>query len=101
MTINPRTCVGCRRRDITDNLVRVVERDGAIVRDTARCLPGRGAWIHPDPACLSRAERSRAFGRALRTQPNVDITQLETDPTWSNPAPGVEESKGWNPMGTR
>ncbi|NKT07135.1 DUF448 domain-containing protein, partial [Rhodococcus hoagii] len=34
-------------------------------RSSAR-LPGRGAWLHRDPKCLSEAGRRRAFGRALR-----------------------------------
>jgi hypothetical protein len=34
--------------------------------DPSRLLPGRGAHLHPDPACFALAERRRAFGRALR-----------------------------------
>ncbi|KQT00979.1 nucleic-acid-binding protein [Cellulomonas sp. Leaf395] len=34
--------------------------------DVGRRMPGRGAWLHPDPGCLEKAERRRAFGRALR-----------------------------------
>jgi len=37
-----------------------------LVVDTGRRMPGRGAWLHPDRACLELAERRRAFGRALR-----------------------------------
>jgi len=37
-----------------------------VVPDPARRRPGRGAHLHPDPACLALAERRRAFGRALR-----------------------------------
>ena len=37
-----------------------------LVPDPARRLPGRGAHLHPDPACLALAMRRRAFGRALR-----------------------------------
>jgi len=29
---------------------------------------GRGAWIHPDEACLEKAVRRKAFGRAFRGQ---------------------------------
>jgi uncharacterized protein len=29
-------------------------------------MPGRGAHVHPTPACLDLALRRRAFGRALR-----------------------------------
>ena len=68
MTINPRTCVGCRRRDARDNLVRVVAADSALEVDEKARLHGMGAWIHRDPACLNRALRSRAFERALRQQ---------------------------------
>lgn len=39
-----------------------------LVVDEARRMPGRGAWLHPDPGCLELAVRRRAFGRALRLQ---------------------------------
>ena len=68
MTINPRTCVGCRQRDARDNLVRVVAGTSAVEVDEKARLQGRGAWIHRDSACLNRAVRSRAFERALRKQ---------------------------------
>jgi predicted RNA-binding protein YlxR (DUF448 family) len=38
----------------------------SVLPDPARRRPGRGAHLHPDPACLALAERRRAFGRALR-----------------------------------
>jgi predicted RNA-binding protein YlxR (DUF448 family) len=31
-----------------------------------RTLPGRGAWLCPDVACVRLAQRRRAVGRALR-----------------------------------
>ncbi len=68
MTINPRTCVGCRQRDARDNLVRVAAGTSAVEVDEKAHLQGRGAWIHRDSACLNRAIRSRAFERALRQQ---------------------------------
>ncbi|WP_083940243.1 YlxR family protein [Saccharomonospora saliphila] len=67
-----RTCVGCRRRASAGELVRVVATDGRLVVDERRRLPGRGAWLHPDPGCLSRAERRRAFPRALRATGVLD-----------------------------
>jgi hypothetical protein len=36
-------------------------------------MPGRGASLHPDPACFALAERRRAFGRALRVSGVLDI----------------------------
>ena len=66
-----RTCVGCRGTDSWSALLRVVaETDEAgVIRlspDPRRCLPGRGAWLHPTGDCLEQALRRRAFGRALR-----------------------------------
>jgi uncharacterized protein len=40
--------------------------------DPRRCLPGRGAWLHPTGDCLEQALRRRAFGRALRVGAALD-----------------------------
>lgn len=71
-----RTCLGCRQRAPRTTLVRVVARDGRAVVDTAARLPGRGAWIHPDPGCVASAIRRRAFGRALRQETPLDVSGL-------------------------
>lgn len=75
-----RTCVGCRKRELAVELLRVVAVDGngeyAVTVDTARKLPGRGAWLHPDPACLDAAIRRRAFARALRITGSPDTTAV-------------------------
>ena len=69
-----RTCVGCRATGPRSALLRVVVVHDELVVDAARRMPGRGAWLHPDPGCLEKAERRRAFGRALRVagQPGTD-----------------------------
>jgi uncharacterized protein len=71
-----RTCVGCRRQASVGELLRVVAVDGHLVPDPARRLPGRGAHLHPDPACLAQAERRRAFPRALRVPGSLDTAAL-------------------------
>lgn len=69
-----RTCVGCRVKDSPHQLVRIVceKRAGeslpVAVFDDEKNKPGRGAWIHPDSECLSKAHRKGAFHRAFRSR---------------------------------
>ncbi|ANS77414.1 putative nucleic-acid-binding protein implicated in transcription termination [Serinicoccus hydrothermalis] len=37
-----------------------------MILDERRRLPGRGAYVHPDPECLEAAITRRALLRALR-----------------------------------
>lgn len=81
MVVPVRTCVGCRRRDVQENLVRLALRtpessEGRpaggevpeVVPDPARRMPGRGAWLHPERECWESAVKRRAFNRAFRRQ---------------------------------
>ena len=43
--------------------------------DEHRRLSGRGAWLHPEPACMDMALRRKAFHRAFRSV--VETGQLE------------------------
>ena len=62
-----RTCIGCRRKEPARNLVRLaLNRDGGIVIDRDRRMPGRGAWIHPKPECIDRGARLEVLDRAFR-----------------------------------
>lgn len=93
-----RTCVGCRRRAPASELLRVVAVENhavqvvaeppsrksgeavfSVVPDPQRRRPGRGAHLHPDPACLAMAERRRAFGRALRAVGVIDTGPLTAE----------------------
>ncbi|WP_082972794.1 MULTISPECIES: YlxR family protein [unclassified Mycobacterium] len=76
-----RTCVGCRKRELAVELLRVVAvPDGngeyAVIVDTGTSLPGRGAWLHPVPQCVEQAIRRRAFTRALRINRPPDTSAL-------------------------
>ncbi|WP_308222592.1 DUF448 domain-containing protein [Frankia sp. AgB32] len=61
-----RTCIGCRSRAPSSDLLRIVVDGGELLPDARRRRHGRGAHVHPDVACLDLAERRRAFSRALR-----------------------------------
>ncbi|MFD8495494.1 YlxR family protein [Amycolatopsis sp. NPDC059657] len=69
-----RTCVGCRKRCESGELLRVIAVDGRLVVDERRRLPGRGAWLHPEQDCLTKAERRRAFPRALKATGALDAS---------------------------
>ena len=75
-----RTCVGCRRRAASDELVRFNARDGQIVFALSSST-GRGAWLCPEPECLDSAVRRRGFDRAFRARVSVsdDLRRRFTD----------------------
>lgn len=61
-----RQCVGCREMKEKKSLIRVVKSpEGEVSLDFKGKLPGRGAYVCPDPACLKRARKSRALERAF------------------------------------
>ena len=75
-----RTCVGCRERAGSTELLRVVvdqrESPPVLLPDPRHRAPGRGAHVHPRSECLDLAERRRAFARALRVQAAVDVSEI-------------------------
>lgn len=86
-----RTCVGCGTTGSGEELLRVVlsplppeseageARASVILFDLAGKLPGRGAWIHPQPTCVKRAcvrGFARAFGQAVEVTPEAVLEQL-------------------------
>ena len=61
-----RQCVGCREMKPKKELIRVVKSpEGAISLDFRGKAPGRGAYLCPDPLCLSRARKAKALDRAF------------------------------------
>ena len=61
-----RQCVGCREMRPKKELIRVVKSpEGAISLDFRGKLPGRGAYVCPNPACLAKAKKSKALERAF------------------------------------
>ena len=100
-----RTCIGCRKRVPASELLRFVAIElsagqFSAVPDPARRRPGRGAHLHPDPACLALAERRRAFGRALRLTGVIDTGPLaEAIPQCNGTADGGRTGAPPGPQG--
>jgi len=61
-----RTCVGCGSRAAKSDLLRLVAAGDEIVPDAPARRPGRGAYLHLSQGCFDKAQRRRAFARALR-----------------------------------
>ena len=74
-----RQCVGCREMKPKKELIRVVKSpEGQVSLDFRGKLPGRGAYVCPDPACLAKARKSRALERAFETAIPAEVyDQLE------------------------
>jgi len=75
-----RTCVGCRATSGKAGLVRLVRTPEGVRIDRDGTAPGRGAYVHADPACCDAAFRRGALARALRTVLSPDeASTLRTD----------------------
>jgi len=69
-----RQCVGCREMKPKKELIRVVRSpEGAVSLDFRGKLPGRGAYVCPQTACLAKARKSRALERAFDTALPQDV----------------------------
>ena len=84
--IPQRQCVGCRTMKDKKALIRVVRSpEGTISLDFKGKMPGRGAYVCPDPACLKKARKSRALERAFETEiPPEVYAQMEQELSGGN-----------------
>lgn len=71
-----RSCIGCRAIRPKRELVRLVRTpEDALVLDWTGKLPGRGAYLCPEPDCLRTALKRNSLDRAFRRP----ITVAERD----------------------
>jgi len=67
LRVPERQCIACRRKRPRRELLRFVcSPDDQVLRDPSKSLPGRGAWLCDDAACLERACRRGLFRKAFR-----------------------------------
>ncbi|WP_460461495.1 YlxR family protein [Angustibacter peucedani] len=69
-----------------------VDGEPTVVHDPRRALPGRGAWLHPDPDCWTLAQRRSALTRALRTGARVDQVGIAAAMSTTSTAPRTSPS---------
>ncbi len=63
-----RTCCICRSKGDKQTLIRLVASQGKLVVDEHQRLPGRGGYVHPTVACVSRMAQVSRWERALRVK---------------------------------
>jgi predicted RNA-binding protein YlxR (DUF448 family) len=99
MAVPIRTCIGCRRREPAAEMVRLVldapagEPSGRVVV-ASRSRSGRGASVHPRPACLETGLRPEVLSRAFKRKVAVsDVQELLERITIASM--GVKRDKPW------
>lgn len=65
--IPQRMCAACRAHGDKADFFRVVKTVEGVALDEKQRMPGRGAYLCRDAACLKKARRGRALTRALGT----------------------------------
>ncbi|MDP8960839.1 MAG: YlxR family protein [Actinomycetota bacterium] len=73
-----RMCVACRKRRPRHELVRMAAGPDGVGLDVQRRLPGRGAYVCPDPTCIGAAKRrgARVVRHALRTGDEYEVVTV-------------------------
>jgi len=70
-------CVGCREMKNKRDLLRVVRTpEGNIEVDPTGKKSGRGAYLCPNPECLSQAVKGKRLQKALEHQISDDILDI-------------------------
>ena len=67
MAREERSCVACRERAPKAELLRIVRAAAGARVDRIGSAPGRGAYVHRDPACADAVVRRGALASALRS----------------------------------
>ena len=72
--IPQRQCMGCRERKAKREKISVVRgSDGTVSLDFGGKMNGRGAYICPNPECLTKARRSKALERSLEVEIPAEV----------------------------
>ena len=61
-----RTCISCKRKGSKGELIRLVNSQAGIVIDYTEKLPGRGAYVCGEKACIEKGLKEGALSRAFR-----------------------------------
>lgn len=72
--------MGCKRRALKDELIRIAICDGKLIFDEENRQTGRGAYICKNRDCLEKAIKRKGFFRTLKVRQDVvDSSDLQKD----------------------
>lgn len=72
--IPQRKCVGCNEMKDKKELLRIVRSpEGEISLDMTGKKNGRGAYVCPNPECITKAVKEKRLERALEEPINQDV----------------------------
>ncbi|MFW5986260.1 MAG: RNase P modulator RnpM [Halanaerobiales bacterium] len=74
-----RKCIACGERKSKIEMIRIVNNKGKILIDPDGKLPGRGAYICPDPVCVENAIKNNEIKKALKTDIPEEIYEQLTE----------------------
>ncbi len=75
-----RICTGCRQKKPKKELIRVVRTpEGSVAIDTGGKMPGRGAYICPQQACLKNAVRGKRLDKNLQVTVSEELVSILTE----------------------
>ncbi|MBW2061569.1 MAG: YlxR family protein [Deltaproteobacteria bacterium] len=76
-----RTCLGCSRKRIKSELVRLaLDEKGRVVWDEQQIRPGRGAYICPSRVCLKAMLKKKKLARAFRRPVSTALLESSAVP---------------------
>lgn len=64
-----RTCIACRKKAEKNSLLRIVKQKNTLIPDFTGNMPGRGAYVCKNKACLERISL-KSLNHAFKT--NLD-----------------------------
>lgn len=75
--LSVRMCVSCRQCKGKSELFRVVKsKDGVVQIDEKGSLPGRGAYVCKNNACIERAQKIRGLERGIGGEVSKQIYEV-------------------------
>lgn len=73
-SVNPRTCVACKRERKPREMLRIVRApDGHVVVDEQGRQSGRGAYVCPEPQCVALCLKKNLLAKALKCEIPAEV----------------------------